>query len=473
MKEKIVLIGAGSALFTRGLVADMIRQDWETELMLVDIDPVALEASAGLARKMINLKKARIKLVATTDRREVMSGATVVISTIGVGGRRAWEQDVFVPRKYGIFQTVGDTVMPGGTSRALRMIPATVEIAKDVLDLCPGALFFNYANPMAVVCQAVRQATGVDNMIGLCHGVNHVGQYLANALGDPQDQVRYTAVGMNHLTWFTEFRTGGRDRMGRLREIARERLASLVPDSAPQIAGGNAREDEIFGKEDNRFSWQMLDLFGAFPAVMDHHSTEFFPHLFARKGGYYGRTLGVDVFPFERVISYGDKIYEEMKDEGLSPSPLSQEYYARISGEHEQVTDIIRSIRHDRGDVYSANVVNRGQIPDLPEGIIVECPVAAYANGLQPVGIHRLGPGLTGTLASRMHWVETTARAALTGDRELFIQALLIDGSVSSVTMARDLAEDLLETHREHLPQFFGTEAPRRKSVPPAVATPV
>ena len=169
---KIVIIGAGSAMFTIGVVSDLITAGLATELGLVDIDPEALEIAHKLTQKMIEARKAAIRLTATTDRRKVLEDATVVIATIGVGGRRAWEQDVFIPRKYGISMPVGDTVGPGGTSRAMRMIPAMVSIAQDVIELAPEALFFNYANPMSPACYAVQQATGA-LVIGLCIGTWH------------------------------------------------------------------------------------------------------------------------------------------------------------------------------------------------------------------------------------------------------------------------------------------------------------
>ena len=181
MKEKLVIIGAGSAMFMRGLVRDLIQTGWDAELALVDIDAEALEVAERLARKMVEAKKAPIRLLASAERREVLPGATAVICTIGVGGRRAWEQDVYIPRKYGVYQPVGDTIMPGGMSRALRTIPPMVGIAQDVLALAPDALFFNYANPMSMNCRAVRKATGA-NVVGLCHGVIGVARYLAGVL---------------------------------------------------------------------------------------------------------------------------------------------------------------------------------------------------------------------------------------------------------------------------------------------------
>ncbi|MBD3241256.1 MAG: alpha-glucosidase/alpha-galactosidase, partial [Chitinivibrionales bacterium] len=209
MREKVVLIGAGSVVFTRGLIADLLELGWEAELALVDIDTDALAVAHRLAAKMIESHNAPVQLSSSADRREALKGASVVITTIGVGGRRAWEQDVFIPRKYGVYQPVGDTAMPGGASRALRMIPAMVAIAQDVAELAPDALFFNYGNPMNPICRGVRKATGVP-MVGLCHGVPSVARYLARALGVDHHALSYTAVGVNHLTWFVELFHEGR-----------------------------------------------------------------------------------------------------------------------------------------------------------------------------------------------------------------------------------------------------------------------
>ncbi|MDH7480644.1 MAG: hypothetical protein QHH26_01550 [Armatimonadota bacterium] len=435
MGEKIVLIGAGSAMFTRGLIADLINRGNEIQLGLVDINPEALAVAEGLARKMIEARRAPIKLSASTDRRDVLPGATAVICTIGVGGRRAWEKDVFIPRKYGIYQPVGDSVMPGGSSRALRMIPAMVEIAKDVLDLAPNALFFNYGNPMAPVCRGVKKATNAE-VVGLCHGVNGVAHYLANVLGVQISRLSYTAVGMNHLTWFTEVQVDGKDAMPRLQEIA---AARKIEDGDP-------------------FSWHLLRLFGAFPAVLDRHVCEFFTQFFA-DGSYYGKKLGVDAFSFEETIAWGDRIFEEMREDALSSKPLREEYFLKIGGEHEQVIEIIDSILTNAGRVYSANLPNRGQVPNLPPESVIESPAVADASGLKPIPQKPLPSALAGTLATRLMWVETIVEAALEGSRTKFVQALVLDGSVKSLEMAEKLADELLAAQKEYLPQeLWGLE---------------
>ncbi|MEA2063743.1 MAG: hypothetical protein U9P14_08610, partial [Gemmatimonadota bacterium] len=387
MKEKIVLIGAGSAMFTCGLVADLIRLGWEADLAMVDIDPQALEAIERLGHKMIEASDAPVVLSSSTDRREVLAGATVVICTVGVGGRRAWEQDVFIPRKYGIYQPVGDTVMPGGTSRAMRMIPAMVDIARDVQELAPEALFFNYSNPMGPICRAVRKATGAP-VVGLCHGVLEVSHYLASCLGVSLEDLEYSAVGLNHLTWFTRVRTGGQDAMDRLHRIAREKLS--LPRTVNSLgelwcANGSFEPPPDEPEAVNPFSWDLLLKFGAFPAAMDRHVTEFFPWMYSREGNYFGKTLGVGSYSFERTIEVGDKVFDRMREEAFSPGPLGEKYFEHISGEHEQVMEIIESIRTDAGRIYSANLPNRGQVPNLPEDAVLESPATAGAGGLEPL----------------------------------------------------------------------------------------
>ena len=454
MRERIVLIGAGSAVFTRGLVADLIRSGAEAELALVDIDPEALEVAERLARKMITARQSPIKLASAVDRRQVLRGATAVICTIAVGKRRAWEQDVFISRKHGIFMPVGDTVGPGGTSRALRMIPAMVDIAGDVIDLAPETLFFNYGNPMAPVCRAVRKATGA-NVVGLCHGVPNVARYLADTLKVSLEALQYTAVGINHLTWFISLRVIGRDLMPELHRIATQRLAqtpaSHLKPLSSEDSRPSARIDPYESPCGDLFSWQLFQLFGGFPAPLDRHVTEFFPQFF-REGSYYGHTLGVDAFSFEGTIADGDNAYEEMRADAYSPQPLREDYFEHFSGEHEQVIDIIDSIRRQRDRVFSANLPNTGQVPNLPPEAIIEAPAIGDGEGLRAIAQQPLPSAIAGTLATRYLWVETVVEAALEHSRQKFIQALVLDGAVHSIEQAEALADDMLQGQASHLP---------------------
>jgi alpha-galactosidase len=461
LNEKIILIGAGSSCFTRGLISDVIRKGWTGEITLVDIDAKVLSLMERLARKMLDEGNSTVKLSASTDRRQVLKGATAVICTIAVGGRDAWFQDVAIPRKYGIYQPVGDTAMPGGTSRALRMIPAMVDIARDVMDLAPNALFFNYANPMNVICRAVRKETGA-NMIGLCHGVFCTAGRLAGLLKTTKDKLNYTAVGFNHFTWFTNILVDGKDAMPELINIATKKLS----DGVDTKKLGTFFEEAGDSKEDiglsltTPFTFELTRLFGAFPCVLDRHIVEFFPHMFSSEKAYFGKTLGVNAYSVERTIEEGEATYEEAKSIALSDAPLPESIMQEMAGEHEQVCDIIESIRNDSGARFSANLPNNGQIPNLPEDAIVEGPAIATAQGLQPVMTSPLSAAILGTLANRFQWAELTVEAALEGSRDKFVQALLIDGSVKSVETAYRLADELLEAHKEHLPQFIFDDKP-------------
>jgi len=442
MNERIVLIGAGSAVFTAGLIADLLRLGEPVDVALVDPNPAALNVALRLAQKMVVIAAAPITLRAALDRREVLLGATAVICTVGVGGRRAWEQDVFVPRRYGIYAPVGDTVGPGGSSRALRMIPAMVEIARDVLDLAPDALFFNYGNPMAPVCRAIHKATGAP-VVGLCHGIMGTARYLARALGVEVEALRYVATGINHLTWFTEVKIGSEDAMPRLRAIAAERAAQ---PPAPLPAGDSPYESP----EDDPFTWRLLHWFGAFPAVLDRHVTEFFPQFF-RGGTYWHKRLGVDAFSFEGTIADGDNTFAEMSKVALNEAPLPPEYLAHFEGEHEQVMEIIRAVRTNAGIVISANLPNTGQAPSLPVDAVVEGPALVDACGVRALQQPALSAAITGTLATRYQWVETIVEAALEQSREKFIQALILDGAVNSIDQAVALADDLLAAQSTYL----------------------
>ena len=455
MNEKMVLIGAGSAGFTRGLVSDIIRHGWEGEIALVDIDPDALDVVEKVVRKMLDAKGSSLKLSASTDRRDVLADATAVVSTIGVGGRDAWVQDVLIPRKYGIYHPVGDSVMPAGISRSLRMIPAMVDIANDVMALAPNAVFFNYANPMSAICRGVRKATGA-NMIGLCHGVFDMAQQVARLLGTEREKLCYTAVGINHFTWYTEVMLDGKDMMPRLVEIAAEKLGQGVETESLGkyfVEAGDSKEEEELSLG-WPLLWELTSLFGAFPAPGDRHLTEFLPQMFSAEKGYYGKTLGVDCYSFERCIESGQSRFDETREHALSPDPLPDEYFVEASGEHEQVWDILEGIRTSSGKQFNANLPNKGQIPNLPADVIVECPVVADATGLHPIITDPLPSGIVGALSSRFQCVEVTVEAALEGSREKFVQALLIDGAVQSMETAYRMADELLAAQKEYLPQF-------------------
>lgn len=449
---KIVLIGAGSAVFTRGLVADLILLPelgpWE--LGLVDIDQTALETAAELSRKMVESRGAAVKITASTERRDLLAGADVVVTTIGVGGRRAWERDVEIPREYGIYQPVGDSILPGGISRAMRVIPQLVDIARDARDLCPAAWFFNYANPMTSSCWAIREATGVP-VIGLCHGLFHVERQLAEFLGVPPAELTSLYAGLNHLTFIFDLRWRGQDMWPVVREKLEAERKSSANGRGPYLGQTFA---EGFAAADNPFSWSLFAAYGAYPAVNDRHVVEFFPERFP-KGEYHGLTLGVDAFSHAEIVAWGDERYAAMRRQALGEEPLDESIFQRSAGEHEQLLFILRSIQRDERKIFSVNMPNRGAVPNLPADAVLEMPAAATATGLRPLQILDFPDSLAAIITRRLASVRVTVEAALTGDRTLFTEALLLDGAVTDRAAAERMGEELLAAHKQHLPRFF------------------
>lgn len=453
---KVVLIGAGSVSFTAGLVADMILAPdlgpWE--LGLVDIEAQALETAVGLCRRMVESRDADVQIAGALDRRELLPGADLVICTVGVGGRPAWEADVLVPRKYGIYQPVGDSVMPGGISRAMRMIPVLVDIARDTQELCPEAMFVNYANPMTANCWGIREATGID-VLGLCHGVFSIERDLANFIGAPVSEVSSLAVGVNHLTFLIDFRWNGEDAWPLVREQqARDQAKPYDQSRFAKTWADEIGKGESFTAYDNPLSWAIFENYGVFPAPGDRHITEFFPEQFPG-GSYHGKTLGVDAYSLENVIAYGDWSYANMRAQALGEKPLNEWLFQRGVGEHEQLIDILRSIKTDGREVFSVNLPNRGAVPNLPRDAVLELPAAATASGMRPLQMLDFPDVLAGIINRKLTATRLTVAAALAQDRDLFVEALLADGAVTSREIARDLAGDLLEAQRDYLPAWF------------------
>ncbi len=453
-RHKLVLIGAGSTVFTQRLIADIIlageADKWE--LALVDIDPVTLEAVERLVAKMMQAKGADIPVTATVDRRTVLAGADYVVTTIAVGGRRGWQRDIEIPRTYGIFQPVGDTALPGGISRAMRMIPQMIAIARDIADLCPDAVFFNYSNPMTAICRAVRKETGVP-VIGLCHGVHHVEGVIARFLGVEEGSISSFGIGLNHLTFLTRLFHNGVDARPMIHARLREQKAGLNDEVAHKQVWANIVEGRAPRYADDPFSWGMFERYSVFPCAMDRHAVEFYPERFPG-GAYHGHKLGREAFPIDERIALGDTWFDEMLEIARSDEPLPKVYYENVPGESEQLLDIMHSLQRDERKLFSVNLPNQGQAPYLPKDAIIECNAAAVGGGFAALMADELAPALIAKLQSKISAIEITVDAALTGSRELMLEALLADGAVGDPDTARSLRDELIDAHRAHLPQF-------------------
>ena len=444
MNEKIALIGAGSAMFTRGLVADLIARDWDCELVLIDIASDALDVAECLARKMVQVANSKLKISATTQRRYGLSDATAVITTIAVGGRRAWSQDVLVPRRHGIFQPVGDSTGVGGASRALRMIPAMIEIARDIEDVCPKALLLNYGNPMSAICLVIQRHTSL-NVIGLCHGPADTADYLADELRIRRSDLTYTVAGVNHFSWFVGARLDGVDLTPRIRAVAHNRGLTRQQQMKLQKIDGQ----KPFPADSDPFSWEMCRNYGFFPANGDRHVTEFFPPT-QKENGYFGRTLGLDSFAFEQTIADAENQYEKMRLAALCRGQLPGSVLGRPGGSGNFALEVLEAIRQGSEKAFTVNLPNCGQIGQFPPGAIVECPAVASGGTLRPLILEPFPDGLLHLFKRRFEVTELLVEAAVKQRRKQFAQVLMLEGI--DLETARVLSAELLAANAAYLP---------------------
>ena len=433
MRRKIVLVGAGSAVFTKGLVLDIIeRREEQWHIALVDTDERVLRIIERVCRKMIAQTGSDTELSASANRCDVLAGADYVVSTIGVGGRRAWEQDVFIPRKYGVYQPVGDTVGPGGVSRAMRMIPQLVDIANDGKKLCPKATFISYSNPMTMNCMAVRRATGVP-VVGLCHGVKNGVRRVAKFVGVPHEEIHFTACGLNHMVFCYHMRRNGEDFF----PAFIRRLDEVAPEgrSIGQLTESFIRRNHTYVVSDDR------------------HFSEFVPAT-TGKGAYFGKTLGVESFSFEGTIREGDEEFARYESYAASDAPLPGEFFEREEGEHEQLMEMIAAMHQDKAAVFYANLPNNGALANLPDCTVIERPALFSGSGIQPVQLTDFPAFLLPAMMRYAAIYEVAVEAALKGDRKLLEVAV----EEATLPIGREavhkMTEELLAAQGAYLPQF-------------------
>jgi alpha-galactosidase len=450
--HSLVLIGAGSAVFTRGLLADLISAtdlgDWE--IRLVDTAEVPLRKAVGLAERMIAARGVgnMIRVTGSLDRADVLPGADFVVTCVGVGGRPGWQADHEICMRHGVYQPVGDSVLPGGISRLLRTTPVLVDIARDVAELAPEAFFFNYSNPMTANVTAMARYAGVEDVVGLCHGMHHVQHHLAAFVGAPFAETSTLYAGINHLTFIYDFRWNGEDAWPLVRtKVDRELAEPPDPDDLGNIFADGTKAWH------NPFSWELFRRYGAFPAAEDRHVTEFFPERWAN-GKYYGKTLGVDAFSVPEILDWGERRYQSMIDQADGTVPLDESIFDRSSGEQEQLIAIIRSVLTDSRQMFSCNVLNRGSVPGLPDDAALEIPGVATARGIRPIAVPDLPLPLTAILARRLSSVYLAIVAAMTGDRDLVVESVIADGAVTDPDAAAALTDALLDAQQQYLPRF-------------------
>jgi alpha-galactosidase/6-phospho-beta-glucosidase family protein len=437
----IAVIGAGSTVFTPGLLRDITScPAFEDHTVhLVDTNGEAAETMAAIGRRLAARRGHGVRIEAHTDRRAALPGATFVITTIAVGGAGGWRADLEVPARYGIRQTVGDSVGPGGVLRALRHVPELVAIARDVADLAPDAWLINYSNPLTANVRAITQQTGV-KAIGLCHGTMHTKSALSKDLGVDPDEVHAVFAGLNHLCWLLDIRSGDTDLYPRLRELVEARAGGpYAPSSRTEGVPAAVSAD-------------LMRTFGRYPAPGDRHVAEFFPgYLSPGDSGElpWGLQGGQDMTL--EYIGEKNRLWDDLRAQANGDIPVR----VPADQEAERVVSIATALMGDRDTVELAvNLPNDGKIPNLPATAVVEVPAVVGAGRITGLGIGPLPPAIAAVLTARADQQELTVRAGVTGERDTAIQALTLDPLVGDAGTARAILDDAVLAHAPVLDRF-------------------
>ncbi|MEZ0537178.1 alpha-glucosidase/alpha-galactosidase [Caldicellulosiruptoraceae bacterium PP1] len=433
---KIAIIGAGSGVFTRNLVRDILSYPElsSSNIVLMDIDETRLEYMKKALDRLVLQEKYPAKLEATTDRRYALKDANYVIISIQVGGLKPYEPDIYIPLKYSVKQAVGDTLGPGGVFRALRTIPVLIDIAKDMEELCPNALMLNYVNPMAMNCWALNKATNIKN-VGLCHSVQGTAEFLAGIIGADMRDITYLCAGINHMAWFLEYKWKGKDAYPLIRE--------------------KANDPEIYTQDVTKF--EILKHFGYYVSESSFHMSEYIPY-FRKSDDWINKIHKTHSWHKDHYngmylhccLDGAKTLLDDLKK-------MAEEDYINPARSHEYCATIIHSIETNTPTVINGNVQNKGLITNLPADSCVEVPCLVDSNGIQPTIVGDLPPQLAALNRTNINVQELTVYAILNNDKEAVYQAIYMDPLTSAVLdldQIRCMVDELFEAEKEFLPEL-------------------
>ncbi len=432
---KISIIGAGSAVFAYEIMRDvLVTPGLDTgTFALVDIDPQRLELAHQIAEKLIAATGRRWSIEASTDRAQVIAGTDYLINTIEVAGMANVRHDFDIPMKYGVDQCIGDTIGPGGIFKALRTLPAWLDILYDTKRLAPKALVMNYTNPMSLTCLTGVRASSLP-IVGLCHSIQNTAEQLAGYLGIPVEELHYRAAGINHLAWLVDLTYRGQDMYVWLRKAA--------------------KEPAIYEQDPIRFE-MMLHL-GAFVTEGSGHFSEYVPYFRKRPDlvKKYARAeyLGETGFYANNWPQWREEAAEEIRRMITGEDELDLERGV------EYAADIIHAMETDTPAIIYGNVPNTGLVTNLPQNGVVEVACAVDRSGIRPTYFGALPTQLAALDLPHMAVHDLVATAVLEGNREAAFYALMLDpltAAVCSPEEIRQMFDEMAEVEAPYLPEWM------------------
>jgi alpha-galactosidase len=440
---KIVIIGGGSPHWGPPMIRDLVvSPELEgSRCVLLDIDLKKAELIKKIGERVRAKLKVNFEIEATSCQEEALQGAEYVILTISTGGLESMRGDLEIPLKYGIYQSVGDTVGPGGISRALRNIPVVVEIGKAIEKLCPNAWLINYTNPMTTLTRSLTRVTKVKT-IGLCHEHFGVEKIVRDALNIPPEAVAETKVaGINHCIWLLDLKVNGEDLYPDFREYASRFKPFKISEKEKQSARARKQFNQgIVG-------FELLKKLGYYPVGGDRHIAEFFPY-FLKNGG---KEFGIQLTTIEDRYEWLAEDTEQVQRIVAGKEEI------KLAKSTEAASFIISELSQGEKGYYVMNLPNKGQVSNLPPEVVIETPGVISQSEAQGIAIGDIPEVLKGILLPHIISQELTVEAALKGDKKLLLQAFLLSPltSNSNFKEIEKMVDELLFYHRKYLPQFF------------------
>ncbi|MEW6287581.1 MAG: alpha-glucosidase/alpha-galactosidase [Chloroflexota bacterium] len=429
---KIVLIGAGSYAFGTATFRDLMA--WREQLRgstitLVDVNQEYLTLMTNFFHKLNEMTGNPYIIESTTDRTQALPGADFVFISIAVNRNERWKLDWNVPFKYGVKHVLGENGGPGGLFHAMRNIPIVLDIVHDVEKFAPEAFVINFTNPEGRICQAINRYSKV-KFVGLCHGIDSLRRVAGYALDLPPEKIDVKAGGLNHFSWVRDLRhmDTGEDLYPAFRKAVHERQAYI--------------EEQMH--HTMKLSVYLMDTFGLYPLPSDNHVGEYI--------SYAWELAGMEGHPFDLVDRESDEFRADIRlwTSGEKPMP---EWMFEPSG--ERAVAIVDGILHNTHQYeISVNIPNKGYIPNLPDDAIVEVPAVIDATGVHGVSLDPLPEPIAAMCRTQINIIDRVVEAGVHGDKQAALQALLLDPVISSVSQAQGILDELLEAHKDFLPQF-------------------
>ena len=452
---KLTIIGAGSAVFTKNIVSDLLSVEAfkKMEIALQDIDPVRLKASHELLNVIADKLNATPTITSHTDRRESLQGSDFVQTTIQVGGYKpSTVIDFEIPNQYGLRQTIADTLGIGGIMRGLRTIPVLLDIAKDIMEICPKAIWLQYVNPMCANMIAINNSFPEIKTVGLCHSVQGTAEMLAKDLGEKIEDIDYLCAGINHMAFYKKFEK-------RSNNGTNEDLYPKLKNLADKIINDeqlSSRSKKIDHESDKvlheKVRYEILRRFGYFVTESSEHFAEYVPW-FIKKN----RQDVIDKYKIP-IEEYIDRCKSNIKLWEKLEKDMTPIYNQPLKRSNEYASFIMDGVANNNEVTINANVMNNGYIDNLPSNCCVEVPCIINSKGYTPQKFGRLPEHLAALMRTNINVQILTAEAAITKKREHIYHAALLDpltGANLTIDEIYSMTDKMIEAHGDYLPEYI------------------